>query len=289
MRQNCPIRCGAILIGVYALVGGFGSACDPETSARNVKLSEDHYLLADDFLRKKQADAAKAELMRSLELDPRNAKAHQLLGVVFFLEGVHALDFMEIENCLEGKAAQEQTELANDRFRRADEHFRKVLSLLGKDEEVDPDLLNYLANIALHLKRYDEAIAFTNRALENIVYGFQHYLLGTRGWAYFQKGDQENAARDLRQALFYQPQFCIGRYRLAKVYYEQQDFAAAAEQLKNLATDASCPLQDAHQLLGLILTRQRQPAEARAEFDRCVTLQPKSCSAQACARYAKLL
>jgi len=256
---------------------------------RNAKLSNTHYLIAQDYLKKKNADAAKEELIKAIKYDSSNHEAQHLIGVVFFLEGVHAMNYLDRKQCLTGRAANEQREAANVQFRMAEDYLNKAVKLLEKKKKTESDGLNYLANIALHFSRYDQAVAYATRATNNVIYGNRHMALGTRGWAHFKSGNNNKAARDLRQALFHQPRFCVGRFRLAKVYYARGDHQKVVAELKKVVNDKACTFQDPHHLLGLAYTKLRMPDKARTEFDRCVALNPRSCLAGECRRYAKLI
>ena len=105
---------------------------------------------------------------------------------------------------------------------------------------------------------------------------------GNLGWAYHQKKDYLRAARELRQSLFANPQFCVCRYRLAKNYYEQGDYEAAEEELARVTSDVKCPIQEAFLLHGVVaLKRGDRPREATL-FQRCGELAPRSCLAREC-------
>lgn len=264
-------------------------ACGHGGPARNPKLAQTHYLLGEDLFGKRQPEGAKRELLKAIELDPENREAHQLLGTIYFFEGMRNLDILERERCLKGIAAEEQRQVANKEFRRSEEYFRTAVKLAERENKIESDSLNYLANVALHFNRHDEAIALARKALDNILYTQRQVALGSLGWAYFLKGDRVGAARELRQAIFHEPKFCLGRYRLAKVYYENKAYDTAIEELKNVTEDKSCPIQEAFQLLGLAYMKQRDPAQARVQFEKCNELNPKSCVSEECRRYAKLM
>jgi type IV pilus assembly protein PilF len=274
--------------GVPALLL-FLAACPSAGTKRDPKLSETHYLLGSDYMKKKMPQLAKRELIMAVELDPDNLDAHELLGVLFFFEGVNKVNILERNQCLTGVAADEQRQEANREFRRCEEHLVKVIKLAEKDKKVESDALNYLANVSLHFKRYDEAINRAKKALSNILYVSRHLALGTLGWAYYQKGNLVAAARELRQSIFHEPRFCVGRYRLAKVYYDQKDYDAAIKELKRVVDDKACPIQEAYHLLGLALMKKKDPGQAKIEFDSCVKLNPNSCISEECRRYAKLI
>jgi type IV pilus assembly protein PilF len=127
------------------------------------------------------------------------------------------------------------------------------------------------------------------KALKNILYVPRYLALGTLGWAYYHKGDLSAAARELRQAVFQEPKFCVGRYRLAKVYYDQKRYDQAIRELEQVIGNQACPIQEAHQLLGLAYMKKRDLEHAREQFGACVKLNPQSCISEECQRYAKLM
>ncbi len=282
-------RYGKAYIGpllALLLVGG----CPSTYGKDNSKLSRTHYLLGADYIKKKMPNAAKRELFKSLELNDVNRDAHHLLGVIFFLEGVHKLNLLERTQCLRGLAAREQRVEANKEFRRCEKHFKSSVRMEQEQEKkVDSEGLNYLANVALHFKRFDEAIKLAKQSLDNILYSSRDLPLATLGWAYHQKGDEISAARELRQAIFHNPKSCIGRYRLAQVYYNQKRYDQAVQELVRVVNDKKCPIQDAHHLLGLSYMKKRNQELARIQFDKCVKLNPKSCLSEECRRFVKLM
>jgi hypothetical protein len=50
-----------------------------------------------------------------------------------------------------------------------------------------------------------------------------------------------------------------------------------------------CPIQEAQLLGGLLNERKRDTTAARELFQRCVDMAPRSCAADECRRYAKLI
>lgn len=285
MRALARWMVGLTLTGALSV----GVACNHTQTKTDTKLSRTHFMMGEDYLKKKMPDSAKRELVRAIELDPENREAQMLLGVIFFLEGLQKANLVDREQCLKGLAAEEQRKVANDDFRRAEEYLKTAVGLSEKEKRIESEGLNYLANVALHFKRYDESISLCKKALDNILYSARQFALGTLGWAYYGKGDRVGAARELRQAIFHEPKFCVGRYRLAKVYYDDKSYDKVIEELQKVTEDKSCPIQEAHQLLGLAYLKARQPDQARQQFDQCVKLNPKSCISEECRHYAKLM
>ena len=261
------------------------SAAGP--SSKDSKLAYWHLRLGKDYLSKKQAELAKTELLRSVKLDPGSAEAHSLLGVIYFLEGVNAVNFIDRRQCIHGEAADQQRQEANRLFRFAEQHLKSCVQLNKRSKNSAE--LNYLANVSIHFGRYDEAVAFCDRALEDIMYSDRHVTLGTRGQAFFKKGDLRQAARDLRQSLFHQPKFCVGRFWLAKVLYKKGDYDGAISELERVVADKACPLQEAHQLLGVCYLKKKLAVKAKAQFEECIARDAKSCVSLECQRFAKMI
>jgi len=255
------------------------------TPKREPEKSENRRLIGLDYFNKGLHRQALAELLEAVRLDPENVEAHNLIGLVFLRQGVDAIDLAERERCLEGVAAQEQKQLADEKIRRAAFHFQEAVRYKKGFSEA----LNNLAVTAIHFKDYAAAVRHEDEALGNILYRDQHVALGNRGWAYFQQGDLVRAARDLRQAVFHQAGFCLGRYRLAEVYYSQKEHAAALSELDKVWADPACPIQEAYRLHGKILALKGDREAARERFERCKEVGKDSCAAQQCERDARLV
>jgi len=179
---------------------------------------------------------------------------------------------------LKGESLALEKQDADAQFKKAETELRRAIAL----KQDFSDARNNLAVVMLHFGRYDEAVQLEEKALANIVYREPFAAQGNLGQAYLLKGDYVRAAKALRQALFEQPKFCVGRYRLAKVYYEQQDWDHAAEEIEQVTSDTACPIQEACQLEGLVALRRQQRDKASAMFTRCVDLAPRSCLASEC-------
>ena len=163
-------------------------------------------------------EPALEELIKAVKLDPNNADAHNLLGLVWLRKGAEAEELSTRNQCLKGESLALEKQEADAQFKKAEQELRRAIAL----KQDFSDARNNLAVVMLHFGRYDEAVQLEEKALANIVYRDPYAAQGNLGQAYLEKGDYVRAAMALRQALFEQPKFCVGRYRLAKVYYEQR-------------------------------------------------------------------
>jgi type IV pilus assembly protein PilF len=218
------------------------------------------------------------ELIKAVDLNPQNADAHNLLGLVWLRKAAEAEEMASRAQCLKGQELQLEKQEMDTQFRKAEVEFKKAAELRTNFSEA----YNHLSIVAIHFGRYDEAVQMAEKALSNIIYREPFMAQGNLGWAYLHKNDTARAAKALRQALFEQPQFCVGRYRLAKVYYEQKDYEHAAEELEKVVGEKQCPIQEAFHLAGMVSLRRQDRPRATELFQKCVALAPKSCLAREC-------
>src|SRR5262245_7790484 len=152
------------------------------------------------------------ELLKAVELNPQNPDAHNLLGLVHLRKAADSEEIAQRAQCLKGEELRLEREERDKHFSKAENEFKEAVRLRGNFSEA----LNNHAVVAIHFGRYEEAIEHEEKALANIVYREPFAAQGNLGWAHLSRKDYPRAAKALRQALFDQPQFCVGRYRLAK-------------------------------------------------------------------------
>ncbi|HEX3850442.1 MAG TPA: tetratricopeptide repeat protein [Polyangiaceae bacterium] len=252
--------------------------CAAPKTRRDPDASIKRYLLGADYFNKGMVEPALEELLKAVDLNPDNPDAHNLLGLVFLRKGAESEELSIRNQCLKDEELKLEKQEGDGQFKRAEEQFRKAIALKADFSEAR----NNLAVVMIHFGRYEEATQLEEKALANIVYHEPYIAQGNLGWAYLEKHDYARAAKALRQSLFEQPKFCVGRYRLAKVYYETQEWDRASDELEQVVADKACPIQEAYQLAGLVALRREQRDKAKALFARCVELAPRSCLAVEC-------
>jgi type IV pilus assembly protein PilF len=254
------------------------SACGPAATRVNPEASYKRYLLGADYFNKGLVEPALEELLKAVELNPDNADAHNLLGLVFLRKGAEAEELSTRNQCLKGEELRLEKQEMDTQFQKAAAQLEKAVSLRADFSEAR----NNLAVVYMHFGRYDEAIALEEKALSNIVYRDPYAAEGNLGLAYLEKHDLPRASQQLQRALFQQPKFCVGRYRLAKVYYEMHDWTRAEEEITKVVDDKECPIQEAFNLAGLVALHRDDRDKAKQMFSRCVELAPRSCLASEC-------
>ena len=123
-------------------------------------------------------------------------------------------------------------------YKPAEESYRKVLALSSdSDPSIQVIALNNLAWILAHeYQNYEEALQLADKGLSMEPENAD--LLDTRGEIYFEKGNYEEARRDLEQALCIYPFNSTGRvgsgFRLGKTLTKLGENALAYEQFKQV-------------------------------------------------------
>ncbi|MSP61635.1 MAG: tetratricopeptide repeat protein [Myxococcales bacterium] len=249
-----------------------------ETQKVDPEGSEKQYQLAAQLFHQKQQRAALEELLKAVKMNPLNADAYYLLGIIALQQASEGEELLERQNCLRGEEGKLLRAEVDVKHTEAEGYFRKVV-------EMKPDISeawNSLAVVDLYFHRWDQAIASADKALASPIYQQPWAAQGNLGWAYAQKKEYARASKEFRQALFANPQFCVGRYRLARSYFEAKNFDSAVEELEKVTSDPKCPIQEAYHLLGLVSLMREDRTRATAAFRRCQEMAPKSCLAREC-------
>lgn len=248
-------------VPVFCLVAALAlSACggiSPDLRRR----SQTRYELGAALLQEGNEPGALEALFQSVEANPENVDAHYLLGAVFLVRG-------DLE--------------------KADRHLRSCLRLRPRF----PEAQNTLGVVYIHQRRYDEAITLLKKATADILYREPHVALGNLGWAYLEKGDSALAVRALKRAVFLQPRFCVGHYRLGDAYYRRHEYDLASRSLESAVAvdDEACQrLQGAFRLLGLSRMHLRDREAALTDFGKCRDIDPETPEGRECQSYVQSL
>lgn len=255
------------------------ASCAGMRSERSVARSATRLDLAKDFLRKHQLEAAELESNRALALNPGNEEAYVVRGLVHVVNAIDTQRTLEVDACLTGLDAEAtQVDL--------EASLKKASADFARAAKITPDYGEAWANRGVvHnlLEDYAAAEQYFRRALEHPVRLQSPGLTRAHlGWALFHQQRGVEAAKELRQAVQFQPNMCVATYRLARVYFAREEWEKAAELFQTASDDPSCGSQEAS--LYLMKTRMHQGLtdDARRARDACLRLSPRSCVASQC-------
>jgi tetratricopeptide (TPR) repeat protein len=254
------------------------SGC-PQRDDHDLAKSATRLDLAKDFLRKHQLEAAESECNRALAFNPANDEAYTLRGLVAMVRALDTQRTLEIEACLTGVDAEVTQRDLDGFLRKADGDFASAARLAPEYGEA----WSNRGVVHTLLEDYTAAAEYLGQAL-----GFPMRLDSpglTRahlGWALFHERKYVDAAKELRQAVQFQPNMCVATYRLARVYFAREEWEKAAELFQTTSDDPACGSQEAS--LYLMKTRMQQGLvdDARRARDTCLKISPKSCIASQC-------
>ena len=252
---------------------------------RDPEQSQVLYELGAKYYASRRVEAAIEELLKALKADPENADAYNMLGIIALKQGHDYLQELESTDCLKGRDAEVVREEAVQKFRDAEVSFKKAVELRAEFSNA----WNNLSVARLELEDWDGAVLAARNALKDATYATPEIARGNLGWAYYQKKDLLGAWKELHEAVAQAPGFCVGRYRLAKVYLDRGELDGAVEEVDAVIGNNKCPIQEAYLLGGLVHERRKERDRARTLFDRCAELAPRSCMAAECRRYAQLI
>jgi Tfp pilus assembly protein PilF len=264
-----------LVFGLSAILG----ACGMKSVERDVAKSSTRLDLAKDFLRKHALEAAETESNRSLAYNPSNDEAYVIRGLVHMLRAIDTMRTLEIDACLTGVDAEVTQKDLDVHLKKADSDFEQAV-------RVNPDYGEGWADrgIVHNLQEdYAGASGFFEKALENPMRLDSPSLTRAHlGWSLFHQNKLVEAAKELRQAVQFQPNMCVATYRLARVYFAREEWEKAAELFQTVSDDPSCGSQEAS--LYLMKTRMQQGLvdDARRARDACLKLSPRSCIASQC-------
>lgn len=235
--------------------------------------------LAKDFLRKHQLEAAETECNRALAFNPANDEAYNVRGLIAMIRALDTQRTLEIDGCLTGVDAEVTQRELDAQLRKADRDFAQAAKL-------SPEYGEALSNrgvVRSLLEDYPAAAQYLSDALANPIRLDSPGLTRAHlGWVLFHEAHYVDAAKELRQAVQFQPNMCVATYRLARVYFAREEWEKAAELFQTTSDDPACGSQEAS--LYLMKTRMQQglKEDARRARDACLKLSPKSCVASQC-------
>ncbi|MCX4244424.1 tetratricopeptide repeat protein [Paraliomyxa miuraensis] len=278
----------ALVVGSVASAPGCASRRNAETddpAAPDASPADKHYDVAVGSFHNGMFEDAKLQLDRALRADPDHADSYYLQGVLLLNEARTLVDAVESQQCLQDDAAELQRQRAQQLHSQARESFATAATRYPEGAAGRGRANNSLAVVSLFFQENEAAIEHSRAALEQQFYADRYSALANLGWAYYNLGDLVSATNELRQSVLLNPDFCVGRYRLAQVYLDSGLIEQAVEQAMAVVDDPRCPIQDAHRILGVASLRLGDELAARDAFGSCVTMAPRSCLAQDCRRF----
>jgi tetratricopeptide (TPR) repeat protein len=178
--------------------------------------------------------------------------------------------------------------LSRGEYKEAQIHLDAALKYRDKSmPAARTETLNSLGVLYLLTKKPQKAVKVLTEAVGEVLNREPWLAMGNLGWAYTELGEYDKAIDILERALFDQPKFCVGLYRLGNVYYLKGDFDKAKESLEGVTQikEGGCDrMQEAHYLLGMTYLRVENVENAIHSFETCIKINPKSETGHKCVK-----
>lgn len=186
-----------LLLGVVLLLGACAAPLPrPGTRSEGEKAAEIQVRLGSGYMQQGKLDLAMERLTRAVQLDPRSAMAHSMLGVLY--------------------------EQINDRAK-AETFYRKSVTLRGNVGIVSNNYGQFLCRY----NRFDEADGQFQSALQDPFYSSPEVAAANAGLCSLKAGRIEDAERYLRSALQRQPGYAAALLPMAEVLAQRQQYMGA--------------------------------------------------------------
>lgn len=235
--------------------------------------------VAKDALGRGDLDTAATEADKAIALLPTNDEAYNVRGLVHYVRAAGIQRLLEVDDCLTGVDAEAMRTDLDAQLAAARADFVKASTLAPEYGEAWSNR-GIVANLQ---GDHDEASEMFARALEHPARLENPSLTRAHlGWAHFHRGDLVLAAKELLQALQFQPGMCVATYRLGRVYFAREEWEKAAEQFQGVSDQPACGSQEASLYLMKARMEQGLLEDARIARDQCVVLAPRSCIAAMC-------
>jgi len=254
------------------------AACPPSPEL-DTKKAVTRLNLAKDFLSKHALEGAETECNRALAYNPNLDEAWLLRGLVYFTHARDTQLSLEVDNCLTGVDAEATHKDLDSYLQKADDDFKHATTLTPDYGEawsnrgsVHALLDDYAVAVDYFMKGLDYPAKLSSPGLTR----------ANLGWALFHQNKLVDAAKELRQALQFQPNMCVATYRLARVYFARQEWEKAAELFEKASNDRECGSQEASYFLMKTRLQQGLNDDARTARDVCLKISPRSCIASQC-------
>jgi tetratricopeptide (TPR) repeat protein len=248
---------------------------DEQDASRSAKRLD----IAKDFLQKHELEAAEHECDKAISLNHSNDEAYLVRGLVEVVRAVDTQRTMEIDNCLTGLDLEATQKDLDTQLHKADLDFESAVKLATDYGEAWANR-GVVHNL---LEDYGGAASYLTKALENPTRLTNPALARAHlGWALFHEQKYVDAAKELRQAIQFQPNMCVATYRLGRVYFARGEWEKAAELFQTASDDPSCGSQEASYYLMKTRMQQGLATEAKTARDACLKISPKSCVATQC-------
>jgi type IV pilus assembly protein PilF len=186
-------------------------AAEPTESQRRARM---HYEVAIDRMRAGRNPEAIGELLQAVRLDPADENIRLALAEAYRRGG---------------------------RLAETEQHLKAAL-------EIDPTFQSALLNLSglcIQLERYEEAVTYAQRLIDDPTFPAPWRALTNLGWAQYQLGRSDEAAASLRLALDYRDSYWPARLNLGILAADRGSRDEAVDHFERVLASSPGPMAEA--------------------------------------------
>lgn len=247
-----------LVVFCFVVIQGCMVPDDPMSATEGKqKQAESYYLLGMSFLGENNPSRALEELLKAVDLAPKNAQYRAGLAHAYAMKKAFGL---------------------------AEQQMLKAIELSGGDAGYK----NNLGAIYLSMARYDDAILAFESARDDLTFPQSEVAWGGIGYAYYLKKDYAAAEKAYKEAVKLNGRYAQAHFRLGELYY-MQDRSVEAQEAFSKTVSLAPSFATGHYWLGLTQMKTRDPLGAEKSFKEVVKLAPESEEARLSRNYLKIL
>jgi Tfp pilus assembly protein PilF len=239
----------AVIIMMALLLGSCSSSKGEQPMD---KKSNYHFKLGTNCYLDHDVSCALAELYKAIELNPKNAKAHHMLGFIYMGRRQHS----------------------------------DALKHISYAVELDPEFHEARANMGvlmLSMEDWQGAIDYLMPLTREPLYPTPYLVNNNIGWAYYKLKKHALAEKYIKMAILLNPKMCLAYNNIAMVHEvrrQTEDAIEAYEEAIKLCPEYQEPLFH----LGVLYQNQAKNAEALKTLQKCVKIDPDAQYGRRCKR-----
>jgi len=199
---------------LFFIIASILYGCATAGKVDDIKKADAHYKLGVSYISRDELKNAFIEFQKAIKMYPEHKESYNMLGYI-------STRFEKYEDAIA--------------------YYKKALSIDPKYS----DAMNNLGVTYSELGNWDEAIRYFKMAIENPLYSTPERAYTNMAYAYYKKGDYENAEEAIREALIRFPDFPVANYIHGLINIARGDDASAINDLKKAIAMAP-DYMDAH-------------------------------------------
>lgn len=233
-----------LLLLIFLLSGLLSCAPVQQQNEQSNRKADVHYKLAMAHLQANNPTAALQELLAAVQKEPQNSAIQVALAQAY-----HQKNALQL----------------------AERHYLKALEI----EPDEPRYQNNLGALYLDMKQWDKAIRYFDRAASNLLFMNSHVAMTGKAYAYYQKGDYQNALRNFAEVISLNPRYVPAYLHQSRVYRSLGEVGKERKSLENAIAVAPQFMQARYRLAEL-LQQQRAYGRAQEQLLTIIEFAPQS-------------